>query len=144
MLAKVLINPGALPHATVLRAARKPVFTPDESQAIDTKQTHQLYRHNTWCVVHAICRILEHFRVAPLSPDALQEYMDADVAHVPPAKDMALALRILELRIAAAMYGPRSRHFVCSFLQLLCGETKSALHSIVAGVATFFELLPFE
>lgn len=144
VLAEVLVGLDALPHASVLRAVRRPASSPDATRAVDARQTQHQYKHNTRRVVHAIRKILEHLRGAPLPAGALQEYMGADVAHTAPRANPAPALRLVELVIAAAMYGPRCEHFVWAIWHMPCENTKRTLHAIIARIAHFFNLLPFD
>eukprot|EP00171_Calliarthron_tuberculosum_P008720 IDg8720t1 len=79
VLAEVLVALDALPHASVLRAVRRPASTPDGAHTVDARQTQQQYRHNTRRVVHAIRKIMEHLRGAPLPTGLMHAYMGADV-----------------------------------------------------------------
>ena len=144
VLAEVLVQLDALPHAAVLRAPRRPASTPDAAPAVDSRQTAQLYKQNTRRVVKALSRVLEHLRGKPLLPGAIQAYLGADVAKTPPSTNPAPCVKLVELAIAAAMYGPDRERFIWNIWHLNNATAKAVLHSTMTSISRAFLLLPFE
>lgn len=144
VLAEVLVQLDALPHAAVLRAPRRPASSPDASPAVDSRQTAQLFKQNTRRVVKALSRVLEHLRRKPLVPGAIQAYLGADVAKTPPSTNPAPCVKLVELAIAAAMYGPDSERFIWNIWHINNASTKAVLHSTMTAVSRAFRLVPFD
>lgn len=135
-----ILDPIRLHPSTILRSMpRNALSLPSNSRPVDARQTDVQYRTNTRKVVTVVRKLLDNIRakatpplVAP--PNAIDAYL-GDVASTSPGRDIRPALRLAELVLAAAVYGPDGQKYAAKFWKLPTDAARMSFHRSMTAVA---------
>lgn len=141
------LDPLRLPPSSVMRStARNALSAPHPSTErasnpsnIDSRQMEVQYKNNSRRIVLAIKKILDDVRVyarfpSVPPPGAVEAYV-VDVTATPPKKNVVPSLRLAEVVIAAAVYGPRHNEFRHSIWGFPSEPIRVAFHNSMSAVA---------
>lgn len=135
-----ILDPVSLHPSTILRSVpRNALSLPSNSKPVDARQKDVQYRANTRRVVTVVRKLLDDVRakavrnlVAP--PNAIDAYLGY-VASTSPERDMRPALRLAELVVAAAVYGPDGKKYAAKFWKLPSDTARRSFHRSMTAVA---------
>lgn len=146
------LDPVRLPQTSINRgigrnALSLPVQnTPPSSGNIDSRQMSLQYKNNTRRVIVAVKKVLDDVRAYSGFPHrpaagAVDAFL-GNVPAVPPTQDLRPTIRLAELVIATAVYGPRHNEFRHSIWRFPTKATRSAFHVAMSAVAQAVALPP--
>eukprot|EP00177_Eucheuma_denticulatum_P008025 GFKZ01014613.1.p1 GENE.GFKZ01014613.1~~GFKZ01014613.1.p1 ORF type:complete len:1505 (+),score=256.84 GFKZ01014613.1:186-4700(+) len=136
-----LLSPSRLPPSSILRSIPRNALSLPSSNArpVDARQKDVLYNTNTRKVVSVVRKLLDDVRATAVPtllapPNAADAYL-GDVTGTSPERDIRPALRLAELVVAAAVYGPDGRKYAASFWKLPSDAARMSFHKSMTAVA---------
>lgn len=147
------LDPARLPYSSINRGAPRnamsmPTSNPTaQSPAnIDSRQLSLQYKNNTRRVIAAVKKVLDDVRSYSgfphrPAPGAVDSFL-GNVSAVPPSYDLRPSVRLAELVIAIAVYGPRHNEFRHSIWRFPNEATGSAFHMAMSAVSQAVALPP--
>eukprot|EP00178_Gracilaria_changii_P021153 TRINITY_DN63002_c0_g1_i1.p1 TRINITY_DN63002_c0_g1~~TRINITY_DN63002_c0_g1_i1.p1 ORF type:complete len:1737 (-),score=221.68 TRINITY_DN63002_c0_g1_i1:9448-14529(-) len=149
------LDPMRIPPTAVMRSTGRgvmssplPVSSAQPVSNIDARQLHVQYKNNTRRVVDAVKKVLpdvrQHALVQQHPPAGAVDAFVGNVAEIPPSKDVWPAVRLAELVIACAVYGPRHNELRHSLWKFPTEIVRTTFHAAMASVASAVCLPPPE
>lgn len=146
-LAPTRLSPNAIIRVAPRNALSAPASRPSPATApvsnVDARQRQLQYNTNTRRVLAAVKKLLDAVRAdaAISTTPGVVDHFVGNAPAIPPAKDVRPALRLAELVLAAAVYGPdKSCRDV--FWQLPADSVRNTFHKCLTSVAQAVDLPP--